>query len=118
MTERSGAQISKKAFIQSVIILLVIMLVAGILTRVVPAGSYQRITEAGRELIQSDSFQFTDKPDYPIWRWLTAPVEVLWGDDSTLVIVICLFILMVGGAFAVLDKSGNSVVGTDINDQD
>jgi len=106
MTERSGAQISKKAFIQSVIILLVIMLVAGILTRVVPAGSYQRITEAGRELIQSDSFQFTDKPDYPIWRWLTAPVEVLWGDDSTLVIVICLFILMVGGAFAVLDKSG------------
>ncbi len=106
MTERSGAQISKKAFIQSVIILLVIMLVAGVLTRVVPAGTYERITDAGRELIKPDSFQHTPKPHYPIWRWLTAPVEVLWGPDSLLVIVICLFILMVGGAFAVLDKSG------------
>ena len=64
------------------------------------------MTDAGRELINPDSFQFTDRPDYPIWRWLTAPVEVLWGDDSTLVIVISLFILMVGGAFAVLENSG------------
>ncbi|RLD00854.1 MAG: hypothetical protein DRI65_16085 [Chloroflexota bacterium] len=106
MTERSGAQISKKAFTQSVMILLVIMLVAGVLTRVVPAGTYDRISDTGRELIKPDSFHFTDKLDYPIWRWFTAPVEVLWGDDSLLVIVISLFILMVGGAFAVLDKSG------------
>ena len=106
MAERSGAQISKKAFIQSVLILLVIMLVAGVLTRVVPAGTYDRISDTGRELIKPDSFRFTDKLDYPIWRWFTAPVEVLWGDDSLLVIVIALFILMVGGAFAVLDKSG------------
>ncbi len=103
MEEKFGAQISKKAFIQSVIILLVIMLV---LTRVVPAGTYERITDAGRELIKPDSFQHTPKPHYPIWRWFTAPVEVLWGPDSLLIIVICLFILMVGGAFAVLDKSG------------
>ena len=87
-------------------ILLVIMLVAGVLTRVVPAGTYDRISDTGRELIKPDSFHFTDKLDYPIWRWFTAPVEVLWGDDSLLVIVISLFILMVGGAFAVLDKSG------------
>jgi uncharacterized ion transporter superfamily protein YfcC len=106
MEERSGAQISKKAFVQSVIILLVIMLVAGVLTRVIPAGTYERLTEAGRELIKPDSFQFTPTPHYPIWRWFTAPVEVLWGEDSLLVIVICLFILMVGGAFAVLEKSG------------
>ena len=45
MEEKSGAQISKKAFIQSVIILLVIMLVAGVLTRVVPAGAYERLTD-------------------------------------------------------------------------
>jgi len=106
VAEKSGAQISKKAFTQSVMILLVIMLVAGVLTRVVPAGTYDRISDTGRELIKPDSFHFTDKLDYPIWRWFTAPVEVLWGDDSLLVIVISLFILMVGGAFAVLDKSG------------
>jgi uncharacterized ion transporter superfamily protein YfcC len=106
MTERSGAQISTKAFIQSALILLAFMLLAGILTRVVPAGSFQRFEEASRLLIDPGSYQTVVQPDYPIWRWLTAPVEVLWGDDSLLVIVISLFILMVGGAFAVLEQSG------------
>jgi len=106
MEEKSGVRISKKAFAQSVIILFVFMMIAGVLTRVVPAGTYQRLTEAGRELIKPESFKYTVKPNYPIWRWFTAPIEVLWGEDSTLVIVISLFVLMVGGTFGVLDKSG------------
>ena len=106
MTDRSGAQISTKAFIQSALILLAFMLLAGILTRLVPSGSFTRYQEAGRTLIDPNSYQASARPDYPIWRWLTAPVEVLWGEDSLLVIVISLFILMVGGAFAVLESSG------------
>lgn len=106
MTERAGAQISKKAFIQSALILLAFMILAGILTRAVPGGSFTRYEEAGRILIDPNSYQQTARPDYPVWRWLTAPIEVLWGDDSLLVIVISLFILMVGGAFAVLEESG------------
>jgi uncharacterized ion transporter superfamily protein YfcC len=43
MEEKAGAQISAKAFIQSVIILLVLMLTASVLTRLVPSGSYRRI---------------------------------------------------------------------------
>jgi uncharacterized ion transporter superfamily protein YfcC len=106
MEEKAGARISARAFIQSAAILLIIMLLAGLLTRVVPAGEFQRVEVDGRQLIQPDSFRFMERPDYPVWRWLTAPVEVLWGTDSLLVIVICLFILMVGGAFAVLERSG------------
>jgi len=106
MENKAGAQISKKAFIQSIVILFVMMMVAGILTRLVPPGNYARILDGGRELIQPDSFQFIDRPDYPVWRWFTAPVEVLWSDDNLLIIVISLFVLMVGAAFAVLDKSG------------
>ena len=81
MTERSGAQISKKAFLQSALILLSFMLLSGILTRVVPVGSFARFEEAGRILIDPESYQAAAQPDYPIWRWLTAPIEVLWGDD-------------------------------------
>jgi uncharacterized ion transporter superfamily protein YfcC len=106
MSEPAGAQISRKAFIQSALILLAFMLLAGILTRVVPAGAFQRTLVHGRELIDPASYQPISRPDYPVWRWLTAPIEVLWGTDSTLVIVISLFILMVGGAFAVLERSG------------
>ncbi len=47
-----------------------------------------------------------EQPDYPVWRWFTAPLEVLWGPGSTVIIVIIVFLLMVGVSFAVLDKTG------------
>jgi uncharacterized ion transporter superfamily protein YfcC len=106
MDQKAGAQISTRAFSQSVIILFVLMILAGILTLVVPAGSYQRVDVDGREMIEPATFQFIDRPDYPIWRWFTAPLEVLWGPDGLTIIIIIIFILMVGVAFAVMDKSG------------
>jgi uncharacterized ion transporter superfamily protein YfcC len=106
MEQKSGAQISQKAFIQSAVILLALMIVAGILTRVIPAGQFQRVEVDGRKTIVPDSFALTARPDYPIWRWFTAPLEVLTGSDSLTIIVIIVFIIMVGVAFAVMDKSG------------
>ena len=106
MDEKAGAQISKKAFIQSALIILLLMLVAGVLTRVLPTGSYERSLVDGRSVIDPDSYQVTTGVEYPIWRWITAPVEVLWGPDSLTIITIIVFILLVSGAFAVLDKSG------------
>ena len=53
------------------------MMIAGILTLVIPAGQYTRIEVDGRETIDPDSFQFVEKPAYPIWRWFLAPFEVL-----------------------------------------
>lgn len=103
---KAGAQIEKKAFVQAVVILLVLMILAGFLTRVVPAGSYTRSMVDGREVIDTRSFHYTHQQPYPVWRWVTAPVEVLWGPDAAMVIAIILFILTVGGSFAVLDKSG------------
>ena len=48
-TQRAGAQISTKAFVQSVLILFILMLLAGVLTRVVPAGSYATIAMLKQE---------------------------------------------------------------------
>jgi len=104
--QKAGAQISKKAFVQSLLILLVLMMAAGILTWVIPAGRYARTVQEGREIIDAQSFQRVEQPDYPVWRWFTAPVEVLWGPDGITVITIIVFLLMVGVSFAVLDKSG------------
>jgi uncharacterized ion transporter superfamily protein YfcC len=77
MDQKAGAQISRKAFIQSIAILFALMMVAGILTLVVPAGQYTRIEADGRETIDPISFQFVEKSNYPIWRWFIAPIEVL-----------------------------------------
>ena len=104
--QKAGAQISRKAFVQSVVILLVLMIAAGVLTRVVPAGTYERIVRDGRGTIDPESFRYVPRPSYPLWRWLTAPVEVLWGPDGLTVVTIILFLLMIGSSFAVLDRSG------------
>ena len=106
MESKAGAQISRKSFIQSAVILLILMVLAGVLTQVIPAGQYQRIESEGRELIDPDSYLEIPQPDYPIWRWFTAPIEVLGSEDGLTVITILIFLLMVGAAFAVLEKSG------------
>jgi uncharacterized ion transporter superfamily protein YfcC len=108
MTEqKSGAQISTKAFIQAVAIIFVLMMVSGILTKLIPAGTYTRVQVDGRDVIDPASFQFVTSPDYPVWRWLTAPFEVLATPDGlTKVVPIIAFILLVGTAFGVMDRSG------------
>ncbi|MBN1303600.1 MAG: YfcC family protein [Anaerolineales bacterium] len=106
MQEKSGAQISTRAFLQSLAILFVLMMVAGVLTRTVPAGEYTRLEVDGRLVIDPASYHATEHPDYPIWRWFTAPIEVLGAEGNLILIVIIIFLLSVGGAFAVLDKSG------------
>jgi len=103
---KSGAQISIKAFLQAVAIIFFLMMAAGILTRLVPAGQYTRVEVDGRQVIDATSFTFIERPNYPVWRWFTAPFEVLGAEGNITVIAIILFILLVGVAFAVMDKSG------------
>jgi uncharacterized ion transporter superfamily protein YfcC len=101
-----GARIGKRSFISAILILLALMIGAGLLTRLVPAGEYQRTTQAGREVLDPSSFHLTAAHQLPVWRWFTAPVEVLWSSDALMVITIIVFILLVGGSFAVLDRAG------------
>ena len=103
---KAGAQISRRAFIQSAVILLVLMVAAGVATWWVPAGRYARVLEGGREVIDPATFERVARPDYPVWRWFVAPVEVLGSADGLALGAIILFILMVGGAFAVLERCG------------
>lgn len=106
MEQKAGAQIGKRAFIQSLVILFVLMMVAGILTLVIPAGRYTRLEVNGRETIDPASFQLIEHPDYPIWRWFIAPFEVLGSSSGLTVIVIIVVLFFAGGAFAVMDKTG------------
>jgi len=98
--------IGKKTFMTSVLILLALMMVAGVLTKIIPSGSYDRILSEGRESVVADSYVGIDKPDYPMWRWFSAPFEVLGSSDAGLVIVIIVFLVVVGGAISVLNQSG------------
>ncbi|PNR92848.1 YfcC family protein [Petrotoga sp. 9PWA.NaAc.5.4] len=100
-----SAQIGRKTFITSALIIFSIMMIAGILTKVLPSGEYQRQIIDGRTIIIENSYQIIDKPDYPIWRWFSAPIEVLWSSDAALVITIIVFILVVSGSIYVLNRN-------------
>ncbi len=98
-------KIGKKTFITAVIILMLLILAVGVLTLVIPTGSFERQTVDGRVTIIQDSFRFTEAERFPVWRWLTAPVEVLFSSDGGVIVVIIFFLLAVGMAFSLLEKS-------------
>jgi uncharacterized ion transporter superfamily protein YfcC len=100
-------RIGKRTFLTAIAILGILMLAAGILTQVVPAGSFDSWMVADGSLqLQPGSYHEVARPDYPVWRWITAPVEVLWSADAPMVLVIIFFILAVAGAVSLLEKSG------------
>ncbi|MFH1513504.1 MAG: hypothetical protein ABIG45_09150 [Bacillota bacterium] len=104
--EVATLKIGKRSFITAFIILFLLMMAVGVLTQVIPTGSYERATIDGKETIIQDSFRFTEAARLPVYRWFTAPVEVLGSSDGMVVIVIIFFLLAVSMAFSLLEKSG------------
>jgi len=103
-SEQYSIKVGKKAFILAFAIILTLMIVSGILTRVIPAGSYERVQFEDRQLVVPGSYAQMPRPDYPVWRWFTAPVEVLFAPGNMTVITIILFLIFVGGAFTILEQ--------------
>ena len=99
-------KIGKNAFLGAAGIILVLMIVSGALTLILPSGQYERVEVAGRTMIEAESFREVAKPDYPVWRWFTAPVEVLGAPGNIAVITIILFIVFVSGSIAILEGAG------------
>jgi uncharacterized ion transporter superfamily protein YfcC len=106
MNQDSSIKIGRRMFLQSVLILFLLMMIAGVLTRVIPAGAYDRVVQDGVESIAPDSYHITARPDYPIWRWFLAPIEVLGAQGNLTLIVILIFLIFIGGSFSILEKSG------------
>jgi uncharacterized ion transporter superfamily protein YfcC len=102
----AALHISARAFITTIAILLVLMIGSGILTYVVPSGSYTHVVADGVDRVVAGTFAYAPRPDYPAWRWLTAPLEVLWSPGNIQVITIILLLVLIGGSFTVLDKGG------------
>lgn len=109
----SSIKIGARAFALALTILLVLVVVSGVLTRVITPGTYDRIEVDGRSMVVEGSFRYYDeagqtdlREGLPVWRWFTAPIEVYWGDNSVLVIVITLFMIFIGGAFTIVEQAG------------
>jgi len=103
---QSAVKIGKNAFFVSAGIILILMVFSGVLTLVLQPGAYDRIEQDGRTLVVNGSYRPVSAPDYPIWRWFTAPVEILFAPSNAALITIILFIVCVGGSIAILERAG------------
>ena len=104
--ERGGVSISAKAFFASFFILFALMVASGVLTRVIPSGRFDRKGSGAEAIVLADSYHEVAHPDYPVWRWFTAPLEVFGSEDAAMAITIIAFICIVGGSFSVLQEAG------------
>ena len=106
-TEKKGLNISTKSFVSAIGIILLLMTVTYALTFIIPGGEYKRILdEHGNRIIdQAVGFQNV-KGGIPFWKWILSPVLVLGAEGNGSLIGVIIFLLVVGGVFNSLEKSG------------
>ena len=107
MESTSAIKIGKKAFLSSAIITFCLMIVSGILTQVIPSGTYERFVMNGQTLVKPDSFQYIQKIPFPIYRWFTAPFEVLFSSDGLIAIMLIFFTIALLIEFVQLVEIGS-----------
>ena len=100
--EKAFSNISAKSFISVVVILTVLLAVCGILSLIIPKGSFLRNDNG--EIIAGTYVQGSVE-GIAFWRILTAPFRVFFVDGGITIIMICLFLLIMSGVFNLLDKT-------------
>ena len=123
-------KIGLRSFITVISILVLVLIVVGVLTYVIPAGKYtiyttdeSKIGQPFYEYTTDDSLnkqivinsyrELTideNTTRVPFYRWLTSPIEALFlGSNSANMIMIIALLLVLGGTFKVLENSGGLV---------
>ncbi len=92
-----------KIKINTTIILLAIVAVTAVLTWIVPAGQYEKVSQNGRQVLVEGSFHFIEASPQKFFDVLKAPMDA-FGRSSTAGVIA--FLLIIGGAFMVVEKTG------------
>ena len=97
--------ISLRTYITAFVVLVALMVSALIVTRVLPAGEFDREIVNGSSLVVPGSYHGT-AGNLPFWKWLLSPVLILAGPNNVMVIAVLIFLFAVGGAFYALESCG------------
>ncbi len=107
MEEKKGINISVKSFITAIVIIFALMVMTYILTFIIPSGEFARIADENGEMIidTAAGFQYIEG-GISFWRWLASPILVLTVSGNVTLIAVIAFLLVIGGVFNSLDRSG------------
>ncbi len=103
-----GLKLNRKTIIAISALLFGVMIIAGILTQIIPSGEYQR-DESGSIISEIDgvsTYAETGTKTYSFFRVFIAPFELFLTGDAAVGMAIMLFIVLIGGTFLILDKGG------------
>lgn len=105
--EKGGLNISVKSFITAIVVIFVLMVGSYILTLVIPGGEYARVEDANGNMIIDMEGGFANVDGgIPFWKWILSPFLVLGASGNGTLIAVIAFLLVIGGIFNSLDKSG------------
>lgn len=92
-----------KSVVSTLVILGVLVMLAGISTHIIPAGQYMDVAR-GSEVVKV--YQSVDPVPVAFWKIPLAPLLALTGTNGPKIIVVVVFIVILGGSFSVLIKTG------------
>ena len=106
--QKQGLQLNKKTVIFITAVILLIMILAGVMTQIIPRGEYLTDTDGTIIAVDASGNSTYHEIDFrlPFWKTFTAPIEVFTSSDALTGVAIILFIILIGGTFLILDKSG------------
>ncbi len=92
----------------TVILILALLCFFAALTWVIPGGSYERVEEDGRIVVDPDSFHAVDSEPAGLVELIMAPIN---GFTDSFAILIITFVFIVAGAFSIIQKTGAFMLG-------
>jgi hypothetical protein len=107
-SKKAFASIETKSFIVVVLLLGALLAISGILSYVIPQGSFLR-DECGT-IIEGSYTRNEEQGGIPVWRVITAPFRVFASEDAMMIIIISVFLLVMSGIFNLLEKTNGTKV--------
>ena len=105
--KNTGIRIGRRSFLLSLFFMFLVMVLAYVLTLVVPGGQYARTVNAdGTETVDLASGFTEVQGGISFWKWLASPVLVLGAKGSSTLIAVLLFLVLIGGVFNSLNEQG------------
>ncbi len=101
--DSEGLNIDKKTLLGIAGLLLVILILVGALTQILPRGEF-RLDENGSVIAGT----YTENEEYklPIWKIAASPILAFTSSKASVGLAIIAIIVLVGGTFLILDKIG------------
>ena len=105
-SNKNSLDIGIKSFLTAILVIFILMIVTYVLTLIIPGGSYQRLEDENGNLVINPGVFNTVEGGIPFWKFILSPFLVLGASGNGALIAVIAFLLIIGGVFNSLDKSG------------